>query len=390
MSFNVNHIRAMVENSTGFVGGNYYDNHPYMGLVECIQACSNDMQMLQLEFNESTRIQNEAIITSTFNSLTEGTSVDYEAINEASKEGLLDKIKKFFGRIRDWVSSIIAKLKNAFKKQNAVGKDLWDAYKDSEGVKNPKRDTKFTGYEMKEAVPLKTGKMDVNEFINAPSPSEYAKSPNKDLSSLVEGGGAKDRKAAIASKVSGITGLTPGDYVSEIHAKLFGEKKEMTYGTGMFTVDAIRDALTNTKVYDDLIAGYADMDKMLQNDEASMIATCQSIKQDLGNDRSSAQSNDIITYCSNYLTLYKEATDALNDVKGVAVKYQTTRVTQAGQMLKAIANAGGSNDVDRQKKYMDTNDQKNREKARNIEIARAGGRKVSEEFDPDLDLDFAF
>lgn len=333
MSLAMNHIRAMVENSTGYYGdGSYYDNHPYLTLAECIQAAANDSYALEMEFNESTRNLNNMIVEATYAALTEGATLDYTAINEATKEGLIEKIKKLFGRIREWIASIISKLKEKFKKTKEFAENAWEKYKDHPGVKRPNKDAKYTGYEMKEAAAFKTD----------PSSKDFEaialNSPNEDPS------GANERKAKIASELSGISGLSAGDWQAELNKKVFGEKKELKYGEGMFNVDTIKKILLNNDGGSQIIKQYENADKKFKDAEAKMLQQVQKYNAANNNDQ-----DELPTYEAATM-IYSEISNVLNALNNIATNYQTTRIQQANGMLSALV-AATTEDA---KKYAET------------------------------------
>ena len=341
MSLNINHIRAMVENSTGSYDFNgYYDNHPYLGLVECIQCSVADSYALQMEFNESTRAQNNMIMENTLRSITEGVEIDYEAITEASKEGLIAKIKKLFDRLKKWVQSIIAKIKATIAKRKEIKEATWEKYKDHEGVKNPNSNATYNGYMMANAVPFKgdPSSKDIKSFINAMHPSEFVKNHKNvqaDAAKAVDPSGAPERKVAIAKEMTGVTNLTAGDWKAELNKAAFGEKKDMKYGEGMFNVKTIQEIFTTNKAYETLISQYQKFDANIKKDEAEMTR----ITMDINRGESGSA---IDTYISQYLSLYQEATQVVAEVQGIVTNYHKIRETQAREMLAALVNAANA------------------------------------------------
>lgn len=341
-------FRSMVENGTGFQS--YYDDYPHLNLVECIQASATDCMAAQIELAESVQSYNDRCIEATHMFLTEGVSIDYDALSEASKEGLLQKIKNFFARIKKWVQSIIAKIKVSIDKKRLTGKQFYERYKDHPGLSNiAAKNLVFNGFKMDNASPFELNSTDVDSMINSAygiATPKAGQKPSDSNIKQVSDDNASSRQAKLAGKLTGITGLGSDSWKEDLHKKVFGEKTEMKYGTGMFTLDKVKSQLQSADGFETILKSYTELKGNIEKSEKAMTDTVNSIKsgyekQHKDNDTQEktakySEEAALTDYCTKYLALYQEAINVLQSVQAIRVSYQDTRMNQAKRMFQMM------------------------------------------------------
>ena len=347
-------FRSIVENGTGFNDQRYYDDHPYMGLVECIQASATDIAMCQLELAESVQDQSAREMSAMYSYLTEGVSIDYEALAEASKANLLDKIKGFFARIKKWIQSIIAKIKINIDKRRLSGKQLYERYKDSPGLKDIKaKNLVFNGYKMEKADPFDVdlSTKTVDNLIGFMKPSDFKtkRGTEKKASDEVKGkltaiadNKAGSRAAAMVATLTGIKVKQDG-WQDDLNKKIFGEKTDLKYGTGMFSLENVKSALLSDESFQKVLKSYETLNKSVTDAETEMTKLVNDIKQgytDAHNKEDTPEEtkkyndeSDVTEYCNRYLALYQETIGVIQKVQAIRTNYHNIRMNQAKSMF---------------------------------------------------------
>ena len=342
-------FRSMVENGTGFQGY-YYDDYPHMGLVECIQASATDCMAAQIELAESVQDHNTRCVEATHAFLTEGVSIDYEALSEASKEGLLQKIKNFFARIKKWIQSIIAKIKVSIDRKRLTGKQFYERYKDSPGLANiSAKNLVFNGFSMDNASPFDLNTTDAESLLKSAlgvaEPKMGVKPTESNIKSVSDDN-ASSRQAKIASKLTGISSLGSDSWKEDLHKKVFGEKSDIKYGNGMFTLEKVKSQLQSAEGFENILRSYTEMKTNIEKSEKAMTDVVNKIKSDYSdkhkaNDTAekTAQYSEeaaLTDYCTKYLSLYQEAINVLQSVQAIRVSYQDVRMNQAKRMFQMM------------------------------------------------------
>lgn len=341
---NMSYFRSMVENTNGFFGKEYVDEYPYMGLVECIQASANDCMMSLAENANTIKTENDNIVHNMYRSITEGVEYSQAAINEASKQSLLDRIKAFFTRIKKWVQSIIAKIKLNIDRRTKSGEQLWHRYQNAEGLKNlGSKKLVFNGYEFKNEVPFT---VNVNaDFVNKniPKPTPNMAAPKSAEIKKVSDETSDKRQRDVAQAVTGITGLSEGSWKSDLIKKIYGEKKDLQLGKGIFTLNAVKDILLNQKALKEDLSSYEALNKKINDDQESISKAIETIKEgyaeqhdkmaEKNDDKEIKGQSEVIDYINKYFALYTEALGVVQAVKAIATKYHEDRENQAKRMF---------------------------------------------------------
>lgn len=343
-------FRSMVENGTGFRPGQYVDEYPHMGLVECIQASATDCMAAQIELAESVQAHNDKCTLAAHAFLTEGVSVDYEALAEAGKESLLQKIKNFFERIKKWVQSIIAKIKISIDKKRLTGKQFYERYKDNPGLQNiAAKNLTFNGYEMASADPFDLKFTAVEGLIDADAPDKVGMTKggvvSKSKLDAIGDEKASDRQAKIAGRLTG-QNLKGESWKEDLNKKIFGEKVDIKYGKGMFTLEAVRAQLLSAEGFENVLNSYKKVQESIEKSQQAMERTVEGIKEGFEKTHEKKDTPEktheikeeasLTEYCNRYLSLYQEAINVLQSVQAIRVSYQDTRMNQAKRMFQMM------------------------------------------------------
>ena len=279
--------------------------------------------------------------------LTEGVSINYDMLTEANKEGLKQRIKNFFERIKKWVKSIIAKIKINIDRHRMTGLQFYERYKDSPGLTGVEnKNLKFSGYKMDNLNPFDLKSVDASSMIKSVfsiDPPAKGKAPNTNHVKAISEDNASDRQVKLAKA---FTGKSLGDsWKDELNKEAFGEKIEFKYGEGMFTKDKVIAQLKSDAGYREILKSYEAMEKAIQKAESDMNTAVDNIKNEYKEDHKKAdgdklaeykEENDVYDYCTKYLGLYQEATNVLQSIQAIRTKYQEVRMNQAKRMFQMM------------------------------------------------------
>lgn len=370
-------FRAVVENGTGFVGGPAVDNHPHLTLMECMHGLAEQCLMNNMELCEAAEQRHDREVSAVYSYLTEGVSIPYADLNEANKEGLLAKIKSFFEKIRKFVQSIIKKIKMMIDRKFLSGKQFWARYGTDKSLTNvANKNIKFNGYKMEKQDPFtNSGKdtgFDRKSFIPGPEPGSVISMTAEQVKAEIEkidSDNASARAASLAQLLTGESNLSEDSWESDLREKAFGDKEDMEYGEGMFTLEAVKTALNSEEGFKKILDAYTKMEKAINEDEKYMRNTVvhgtgdkktytsggntyKSVDQHYKDEHSKADEKNsdgvvtkkaeienedaVTTYCTKYLSLYNEAVSTVQKVRAIRVSYQDTRIAQAKRMLSVM------------------------------------------------------
>ncbi|MDE6040432.1 MAG: hypothetical protein K2F99_02540, partial [Muribaculaceae bacterium] len=147
-----------------------------------------------------------------------------------------------------------------------------------------------------------------------------------------------ERDRNLAQVLTGAKGL--GDnWRNDLDKAVWGEKKVIPYGTGMFTKDGVGSILQNAGAYlKNIETEYVNLEKEISTLEKSCSAAAENAAANLK--RATKDGSDeggklglINDYFSNYASYVHEAVSVVSYTKQLAIRIQRARVAQAKSML---------------------------------------------------------
>lgn len=362
-------LMRLSESAAGFTGGTNYDALPHMSLAEATGTLPCVILEEQTKLYESVDKENEMLTEAAVSALTTGIAPDYNALIEASGEGLIAKIKAFFAKIKKWIMSIIAKIGVQIDKLRMSGKEMYNKYKNSSMLKGKSfKGLTYNGYEFPKNAEVAftnigTSAGDIDAFIAKAAPDGTIVTPEKfktdaDAAANIDDVKTKlenmksvessERRAAFAKE---LTGVDDENWSSELRSRLWGDKKDLTFGED-FTYDSVAKALEagNTElkaVQDD----YKKMRVAVEKSEKAMTQEASKYKKDDKNKPTEpgepvAKKVTLVNeYYSAYLAIYQDATSVISSVQDVRTSYYTARYNQAKAIFaKMLTYKGGKED----------------------------------------------
>ena len=335
-------FRSMVENGYSFGSAPEFEDYfPHLSLDECSHEFTMDCINANISLYESIGAEHDRETAAVFKSLTEGVEIDYVALDEEAKEGVLAKIKKFFERIKNFLSSLISKLKMHIDKMFADNEKIVNKYKNSEAFNDTEalRALKFNGPGLS-AEPFNksaTG-ITVSDLIDYTHPESIVNSSAEEINAEIEKISDQQSAARVANIVKKVTGLTVdgATYKKDLADKMFGESVEIPYGKGFFTKQGCETILLAKKSYDEILKGYKDLHDKLNKEQAALEKSASYIKsQQLSSGdkkEDKAAGKNLTGYINKYLGLYNEAMGVVNVVHNLRQKFNDARMSQAKKM----------------------------------------------------------
>lgn len=335
-------FRSMVENGYSFGSAPEFEDYfPHLSLDECSHEFTMDCINANISLYESISDMHDRETAAVFKSLTEGVEIDYVALDEEAKEGILAKIKKFFERIRNFLSSLISKLKMHIDKLFADNEKIVNKYKNNEAFNDVEalRTLKFNGPDLStEPFSKSATGITVSDLIDYAHPETMVNKSAEEINAEIEKISDQQGAARVANIVKKITGLTVdgATYKKDLADKMFGKETEIPYGKGFFTKQGCENILLAKKSYDELLKGYKDLHDKLAKEQkaleksASYIRSQQLPSHDEKEDK--AAGKNLKGYIDRYLGLFNEAMGVVNGVQDIRKKFNDARMAQAKKM----------------------------------------------------------
>lgn len=357
-------MRALAENATGYVGGDYEDGMPELGLNEAASYLPVVCLECQTDLLDLSRENNATLMEAAASAVEYGTPFDPSALTEASMESIKKAITNGFERIKKFIQSVIAKIRNQISVWTKSGEQLWSQYSNSLNGDYSGLTVEgwtFPGTKILDAA----NKCKVTQLLNnafgerLPSPDKFEKSVAGMAAAVTRGGAEKknsslkdmsqgERDKNLAMALTGVKGLGD-DWRNDLTKQVWGERKEIKYGEGMFTKEGVgtllKNAGGNLKAIE---TEYVNLEKEVSDLEKSVIASSDRAAAALSkaksdNDAKGTANYGLISdYYSNYASYVHQAVSVISYVKQVAIRFQKERYALAKTMLgKMITNKGG-------------------------------------------------
>ncbi len=366
---NYSAIMTLSEASRGFASiENEKDYFPYLSLEESTSMLPTIIEECVLENYEITRKNNEFITESVVNAVYAGTDVDTKAIIEASTSSLKEKIKKIFTRIKNFIVSIINKIKLAINKNRMSGQALLSRYGNDKALQKNFKDFTFeNGYEFKNDQPFAAidkycsgdGVVDLMRNIEGfdalesnilqyiPDMKSYdgddedvtdeEKAKIKDIISTVTDQTETEKKTKLISVITGID-VSGDSWRDEINKQLYGEKKPLKYGTD-FTYEKVKTEIVSDNNFTSILNGYTKLLNAVETQKKDLegsISTIENVKEKYNNAHGKAGEETkglerfdmFISGMNAYIGLLTTAISAITTVQDIRRSYEEKRNSQ--------------------------------------------------------------
>lgn len=369
-------LLALSEASTGYVGGVYVDEMPHLTLEECVSGLDMAILENQLDLISSNMNENDALVESTISAMQTGDNSRMMDLVEMSFQDIKNKIKKVFDAIIKFLKTIIAKLGMQIDKIRMNGHQLYTKYKDSKLLKRDFKDLTFNGYEFK-ATKLfpAASQYDTPEgaknLINAATGKNV--SPEDFLAAMknAKSGGAgeegvantkpyqekidnlKDlsRSERIQSMAKVLTGMkTAGeDWVSDVKKELYGDKVDIKYGSGVFTLTWIAARLEKPDELSAIKNEYEKVENAVTKYRDTLQKQVDEFDKehgDIGDDKDKKNRSNYLSmasaYFNEYIQFINDAYGTINKVKNLKYNYEKSKNDQAKAMFSKLLSGGAA------------------------------------------------
>ena len=368
--------------AANFNGGSLQveDHYPEMELTECVMMLPVAIMESQLEAYDTAHARNEAFVEAAIDAFKSGTPINESTMIELSEkglDGLKASVKKFFTKIKDFIKSIIAKLKVYIDRVRLTGSQLYNRYKNDKSLQDTKKfeDLSYDGYRFKSDVNWKyeTYTTNIQALINAayggkaitPDAAYHAimksarnattggddndkaikNASSEELDSLLEKLNATTSSERTSTMVSELTGISDlgDDWKSKLINKLYGDKFTFHYGSDGFDIDSLGKILTNNTDYDKLTKAYQALHKAAENQEKTLTDALDKAN-DIGKSTSadkyaSLAMSKATEYLNKYLEVLRDCFAAITGVQGVHTAFLKNQDKQAKAMFGKILSA---------------------------------------------------
>ena len=347
MAIDFGKLAYLSENSQ-FSYGHEVDLFPNMSLDEAVSSipviCMESKASLIMDESVSTEHTVEAIM--------EGASVG--VLMEGALANFGEKVKAFFKKLKDMVMSLIAKLRSYIDRLFMDNKKFYNKYKDK--VDTAKcSGVKVKAYELANNEPvngldakMKSGEIEnvlaSNGFIDPSMIATNLSGQAKTELDKIQDQSAEERRSMYLKKITGEDFGGDGKWAANLMKKALGEKKEITYGTGMFDLKTVGEVLTNARDFSDILDTYKAVQKNLDKSEKNLVKATKQYKSDNkeGMKDKDSTASTVVAYCNEYLKQYQEVSAIIGSLQKIRKQYQDIRVRQAKQMMMAMLKASGA------------------------------------------------
>lgn len=357
-------LMSLSEASTGYVGGRYVDEMPHLTLDECISNMESTILENQIEMITNNMTANDSLVEATVMAIRTGDSSSMDALVEMSFQDIKNRIKKIFDSIIKFLKSVIAKLTIQIDKIRMSGHQLYTKYKDNKLLKRDFKDLVFNGYEFKatklfpaassyesvdgaeKLIDAATGnkiknpetfKSELNGAVNDKSVAGVQKTIDalKDVS-------RSDRVLGMAKALTGSSKLS-SDWVADVKKELYGEKVDIKYGSGVFTLTWIAQRLEKPDELSAIKDEYAKVEQAVTKYRDSLQKTVDDMdkdRSDYGDDKDKKEQVNALSLASAYFNAYiqyiNDAYSTISKVKNLKYNYEKDKNSQAKAMFSRL------------------------------------------------------
>lgn len=352
-------LMNLAEAATGFNYGSVYDAYPDLSLSECSSRLPVFLMESQIELAEMKQRNNAQLVEATVNALQYGTRIDVAALVENVFTNLMNKIAAIFKKLKDFVKSIITKLKTKIDSARLSGQQMLARYGNSAELKKDMSDMTFNGYDFKSKenpfAPIDSYITAPRELIEKaipgiPTLKDVKYEPGEDyglevvisedeLNKMNEIT-SEQRKLALVNELLTIDDLSSFDgWQQAVTNKIYGEKKDLKYGSD-FDVASVKNQLKDTGL-DSIMDHYKKLLNALNKDEADINKIANRFK-----DTNSANAKDgeglpkvvsnVSSYLTSYMSIYQDAIGIISSISDMQRNYYNSKMNQAKSILAAM------------------------------------------------------
>lgn len=349
---NLESLMNLVESGQGNNYDYATDMYPSLSLSEAVAMVPSIAIRAQQDLIESTyEVQSEMI-----NSMVESAGMMNESeialMNESALTKVKDGITTFFGKIRTAITTIIKKIREKISEIVGNAKILFGKRAKFDEAKL--RELTFNGYDFTEGDKLAAatdkavtgdammkaidGVIDVpvNDVIKSMEDKEAASDMKAKLDSL-QAQSHEDRRDAFVFAITGEK-YTGSDWATTMLKNYMGEKSDIKYGEGMFTVKNCQDVISSAKDLKAIEKAYNQLLGTIRKNEKTLTSIVDKMDRAASKDPSSVGSV-AVSYGKEYVSLYQMAFSVLSSAMAVRTKYGNSKIQQARAMYLAMLKA---------------------------------------------------
>ena len=352
-----------ISEGAGFYRGGV-DLMPELSLDEAVGGFPVAVLEAKMELNSDRADMNSALVEAFV-----GGGYGVNTIIEGAWDTLKTKVKSFFQRIKKWLQSIIEKLKQLIDKIRMTGSQLYNKYYKMVAAKASKlKDMDpFNGYDFtKSGIKLneKTKLDDVVAKV-CPEADYYATAKTKeqyeDAAKKITDKTNEQIGIEVATAI--VTGYTPTkSWATELRNKMWGEKVDMKYGKGSFTLENVSSLLKEPMDLASIREGYETMHSDTEKKEKEFSDAIEKADKEYQNavdnteagDKTNMDKNETenarISVMRAVLNLYSSVYSAIGTLKNIHTDFEKARINQAkamfGRMISFNADKKKNEDFD--------------------------------------------
>lgn len=359
--------------ATGFRGGNYADELPYVSLIEAAGQLPCVIVESQLDLIEQRTFTDRAAMV-VHSRMDENALADYGVIMESAMDDLKSRVKKFFERILKFIRSIIAKIKLHIDNITKTNKELWTRNSGMLQSSGAYRGLTFEGYRFERGAKYLGGLDSSEKYVGSSngimelieksmsrlgckgvtSPSAAAQllatmvSDGEDTGEsgqkmseaidVLRGVSKEERTHAIVCTLCGKEVPKDG-WESMFRQQAWGDKTVLSFGDDMFNLTSLKDLMTSDKYLADVNGEYKKMEAAIVRFESELRSQLDTLEKSVLRERlETANLYTMATsYYNAYITIISDVFDVVSRLKNIKVTFYTEMYAQARRMFVMLA-----------------------------------------------------